>query len=170
MDLILGDDFEVLQSYFTNQRGYNSDYRKRQFNDPGRNIIHTVAQFLKDRSEENGYDTGEFILHFVQALRYDDNNHQIERFPSETLIDYAGDCSDTALLYASLMQEINISNILLQYKQGNHLAVGIWSNDRNGTYYPYIGRKYYYCETTGSGFAFGEAPEDTVAEEAVIIP
>jgi hypothetical protein len=43
----------------------------------------------------------------------------------------------------------------------NHLAVGVWGGaHETGTYVHVGGRRYFYCESTGTGFSFGEAPDE----------
>jgi len=51
-----------------------------------------------------------------------------------------------------------------------HIAVGIsGGDDYPGTYYNYDGKRYYYCETTNTGWTMGVIPTDFEDQTATII-
>jgi hypothetical protein len=55
------------------------------------------------------YDIVECAFHFVQAgidYAYDPAWYEYPKYPVETLVDEAGDCEDTAILYASLVRTL----------------------------------------------------------------
>ena len=52
----------------------------------------------------------------------------------------------------------------------DHVAVGVLgSEDLYGVSYNVNGNRYYYCETTGSGWEIGECPDEYKNETAKII-
>lgn len=52
-----------------------------------------------------------------------------------------------------------------------HMAVGVACGDlEDGYYYEYEGEKYYYVETTDSGWKIGEMPSELRNETAILIP
>lgn len=125
------------------------------------------------------YETAELAASFVQSLPYvlDDVStpyDEYPRYPIETLVDNGGDCEDTAILLASLLHGMGYSVVLLLYPETpgvpGHLAVGVSGGGRgSGTYYEYQGAKYYYLETTGSGWGIGDIPDDYAGRQARIL-
>lgn len=119
------------------------------------------------------YDTVDFILRFVQSLEYTYDNtttsmNEYWRFSVETLVDETGDCEDTSILFASIMEAIGYDAVLIN--PPGHLAVGILGSEGyQGSYYTYSGQRYYYCETTGEGWIMGQIPSEYLGQSATII-
>ena len=138
-------------------------------------VVVTAAEKLQSLALSQGYDyyeTANFVLSFVQSLRYTFDNvttpcNEYWRFPVETLVDETGDCEDTAILYASLMEVLGYDAVLVFLH--NHAAVGIAGNDYPGSYYTYQGTDYYYCETTSVGWTMGTIPPLYKDETASLI-
>jgi len=134
---------------------------------------------LADSRRFNTYNTANFILRFVQInVEYTlDNESQgcIEywKFPVETLVDKNGDCEDSAILYASIMDALGYDVVLLFYKledkNSGHLAVGIHLEGEHGVYVEDDGIKYFYCETTTSQFNIGQLPPEIKGKPKRII-
>ena len=135
--------------------------------------IQDVASKLKLFAEGENYsqvDTINFILRFVQknVIYASDNSTKgkVEywRYPVETLVDKKGDCEDSSVLFASIMDALGYDAALLFYALEDdigHLAVGIHIDGDHGEYVEdKDGKRYYYCETTNSVYRFGEIPPD----------
>lgn len=112
------------------------------------------------------------VVSFVQSMEYaldEDSKDLAEypRFPVETLVDGGGDCEDTGILMASLLDAMgyNVSLILLP----NHLAVGV-AVDATGVHWVHENVTYYYLETTAPGWGVGEVPPEHDPEEATLHP
>jgi hypothetical protein len=146
-------------------------------------VIVTLADELKDMARNNGYndvETINFILSFVQQnIHYWDDNvsknqEEYWRYPIETLVDEQGDCEDTSVLFASLIENIDYDAILLFYiidDDIGHLATGVSGITLSeGHSINYQDKSYYYCETTSVGFLLGEKPNDIPDEPEKIIP
>lgn len=124
--------------------------------------------------------TVEFAIAFVQSLEYvtDDISKglaEYPRYPLETLAEQQGDCEDTAILLASILQKMGFDAVLLAlfgFPPGSpgHMAVGVKGEDLPGAYYEHAGGRYYYVETTGTGWAIGEIPDEYRHWEARILP
>jgi hypothetical protein len=118
------------------------------------------------------YDSVNYILAFVQSLPYVYDNittgyNEYPRFPVETLVD-GGDCEDKSILLATILKIKGYDAVLISFP--NHMGVGVWGHETySGYYYVYNGRRYYYCETTSSGFV-GDLPSKYRNEKATIIP
>jgi hypothetical protein len=81
------------------------------------------------------------------------------RFPIETIVDNGGDCEDTAILFATIVQILGYGAVYLN--PTGHLAVGVLGGSGvHGTYWTYNNGSYFYCETTGDGFKIGEVPSE----------
>jgi len=142
-------------------------------------IDHLVEKIQKAAEQKgfNEYETVEFAAAFVQSLPYtvDSVNtpyDEYPRYPIETLIDNGGDCEDTSILLASLIDKMGYGVILIMLP--NHCAVGVKGGENiYGTYWEYQGAKYYYLETTGTRWRIGQLPEqykDTPASIRPMIP
>lgn len=53
---------------------------------------------------------------------------------------------------------------------GEHVAVGVKGKDLPGAYYEYEGARYYYVETTATGWSIGEIPDEYLRTKARIFP
>jgi len=125
-----------------------------------------ITKLLETAAGE-GYSEMEtigFAASFVQSLPYvtDDVStvyDEYARYPVETLVDNGGDCEDTSILLASLIDGMGYGVVLIN--PPNHVAVGVAGGEGvYGTYWSYNGKKYYYLETTGENWGVGEIPDE----------
>jgi len=120
------------------------------------------------------YQTVEFATAFVQNLPYTTDSatspfDEYPRYPIETLVDNGGDCEDTSILLASILNSMGYGVILIELP--GHCAVGVKGGDNvYGTYWEYAGEKYFYIETTNSGWAIGEIPDEYAEASADLYP
>jgi len=154
-------------------RGRDYDEYIAVANDNGN--AEALAGILDSTAEENGFESKpkkvEFVIDFVQNLPYvtDDvrsGYDEYPKFPTETLVDSDGDCEDTAILVASILQADPFNYDMILISPPEHMAAGIYSEEINGHYYELDGRDYYYIETTGSGWGIGDIPETYEGELA----
>ena len=111
-------------------------------------------------------ETVSFMATFVQSLPYTSDTvttgfDDYIRYPLQTLMDDGGDCEDTSILLAALLQEMGYGVVLLS--PPGHLAVGVLvaQEAAGGTAtVPYQGRHYAYTETTGDGWRIGQVPPE----------
>jgi len=135
--------------------------------------IESLALELKDCADNEGWSSFElvsFTLAFVQSLEYTSDSvttgyDEYPRYPIETLVDEGGDCEDTSVLFATLIQadpiDIDAVLLILPADSPEHMAAGVaGGSGTQGAYYEYDGRNYYYCETTGEGWMVGDIPND----------
>jgi hypothetical protein len=144
--------------------------------------IDSVVSKLQDAAKEQGYDsfqTISFAAAFVQSLEYTSDSvttgfDEYARYPIETLVDGGGDCEDTAILLASIIDSMGYGVVLIRYTadsgtDNGHLAVGVRGDESlYGTSFTYEGSKYYYVETTGTGWEIGQLPEEYKGREAYL--
>ncbi len=102
------------------------------------------------------------IISFVQSLPYTSDNvttpyDEYPRYPLETLVDNGGDCEDSSILTASLLESMNYELILIN--PPGHMAVGV-NVDAYGSYWTFEDEKYFYLETTAEGWEIGDIPDD----------
>jgi len=115
----------------------------------------------------------EFVIDFVQALPYvpDDVSTGYDDYPKyvlETVCELGGDCEDTAILLASLLEADGFGYDMVLIQPPSHMAVGIWNENPSGYYWEHEGRKYAYVETTGAGWGVGEIPSEYEGEQAYV--
>ena len=137
--------------------------------------LQMVAEKLQEASSQEGfesYDEVSFVLAFIQSLPYTSDSvtsghDEYPRFPLETLVDNGGDCEDTAILFATLTIIMGYGTVYINPPE--HYAVGILGEEGlPGYYFTYEDRRYYYCETTGDGWAIGDLPTEYQDVEATI--
>ncbi|MGB9929485.1 MAG: hypothetical protein ACPK85_13980 [Methanosarcina sp.] len=140
-------------------------------------LIKDIADTLYSLSKENGVDqckVPELCVSFAQSLNYTSDLEssgfdQYPRFPYETLYENGGDCEDTSILSAAILQEMGYDVVLLELPE--HMAVGINCNsEQKGKYFEYKDKKYYYLETTGRDWQIGELPEEYEGQPVKVIP
>ncbi|AEK19788.1 transglutaminase-like domain-containing protein [Methanococcus maripaludis] len=165
---------ENLYDYYKN-KPRSSGYEQYALSDYDRVYLKSMLNSFEEASEQEGYSKSqlvEFIVAFVQSLDYTSDKvttgyDEYPRYPLETLMDNGGDCEDTAILTAALLHELGFGVVLIELP--NHMAVGVSGDDSvYGTYYNYNGKKYFYVETTGTGWKIGEIPEEYEGKSATI--
>jgi len=114
-----------------------------------------------------------FVITFVQSLPYTTDSvtakaDEYPRYPVETLFDRGGDCEDTAILVAAILDRMG-HNVALLHLPG-HMAVGIALPGATGRYYDHNGVKYFYLETTGEGWRIGDMPAEYITANAFVYP
>jgi hypothetical protein len=160
-----------------------SNYAKYAMSSYDKPYLEKLAGDIKNFTEDQGFSNDQtvlFTIAFVQSLPYTSDKvttgyDEYPRYPVETLVDYGGDCEDTAILAAALVNELGYGVVLLKFEGtgGNpgHMAIGIKGSDNiQGTYYSNEGYRYYYLETTGSGWRIGQVPDEYKGTQAYIYP
>lgn len=129
-------------------------------------IVLNISNVLALQSSDLDLDEGEtvnFVLSFIQSIPYVEDQLSVDedeywRFPVETLYDKQGDCEDKSFLFGSIMEAMGYDSVILIFE--SHAAVGVACPGVSGNYYNYDGFKYYYCETTATGWSIGDIPEE----------
>jgi hypothetical protein len=134
-------------------------------------IMANFASALEDAAllrTDSEWERVRYAVCFVQHFKYsDDTGGEYPRYPLETLVDGTGDCEDTAILLAAILDAWGLDCVLIS--PPGHMAVGITVSGFEGTFYPYLGKRYYYIETTGKNWGIGEIPPQ-YAGQAKLIP
>lgn len=160
---------------------YNSYSAKERYDIPklveeGRETIGNLTrEFQRTFKQHRGWskqDRVDFVLSFVQSLPYtlDDvttGYDEFRRYAIETLIEGGGDCEDTTILVAAILRGLGESTALI-FTPG-HIALGV-SGNFTGASLTYNGTKYYYCETTGTGWPVGALPASVGKTVEGIVP
>lgn len=150
---------------------YGPDYVT--YND---SMIISLADSLEQLASSKGYNDfkkASLVLKFVQYIDYEFDNvtrgqNEFWRYPLETLFDLYGDCEDSSILFAALMEAMGYDAVLLLLP--GHCAVGLHCPMASGTCYDYDGKQYYYCETTNTGWSIGNLPPDYRGVTPEIVP
>lgn len=119
-----------------------------------------------------------FIISMIQQIRYVPDSvmgvRDYEKYPVETLFDGYGDCEDKAILGAALLKKLGFDVVLIFLEtpdhKRSHIALGVeMMGKSSGNYFQFLGKKYYYIETTYAGWHIGEIPEEWAGLPAVMI-
>lgn len=140
--------------------------------------ITSMVQRINEAAYNEGFSESEkvnFVISFVQNLPYTEDSETTDwdeypRYPMETLFDRGGDCEDTSILVATLLDRLGYEVCLIIPVDKNHCAVGVSIEGVYGLYYDYEGTKYYYLETTGEGWEIGDIPSEYEGVSAYIFP
>lgn len=146
--------------------------------DPGDDYIDALVEHLIELAAQKNYhdtQTLNFVVSFVQSLPYTVDSvttlaDEYPRYPIETLFDRGGDCEDTSILVAALLDRMGYDVALLHLKDAQHMAVGVAVPRVSGSYYEHAGKKYYYLETTGEGWMIGDMPLVITERSALVYP
>ena len=151
-----------------------SVYVTHPLDDP---YVDRLAEKIIKAAQDKDYDsfqTVELAASFVQSLPYTSDSvttpyDEYPRYPIETLYDNGGDCEDTSILLASIIDKMGYEVVLIEFP--DHLAVGVKGSDTmHGSYWEYQGNRYFYIETTGENWGIGELSEEYNNSSAYIHP
>jgi len=119
-----------------------------------------------------------FIASFVQSLPYASDivttpSDEYPRYPIETLFEKEGDCEDTSILTAALLNESGYEVSLIKFS--DHMGVGVHLRNidyvNKEFYSDSSGKRYLYLETTGENWPLGRAPSNyTDRKDAIVYP
>ena len=117
--------------------------------------IQTLFDFVANQIEYNGLAS----ISSVELMK---------RAP-ETLMTGEGDCSNKAILFASMLEQTEEDYLLVYF--GEHIAVAVEIGDfspDNGWSFDWDGKAWVVCETTAEGFVIGQSIlEDEFSIESV---
>ncbi|MFT4526744.1 MAG: hypothetical protein ACI9FU_000184 [Granulosicoccus sp.] len=131
------------------------------------NLVNGLIK-LATEADLNRWQMMEMTIAFVQSLPYThDKGYDHPKFPAETLVDGTGDCEDTSILLAAILEELGIEAVLLSPPK--HMGIGIACSDCHGRAYKSKGTNYFYVETTAKGWEIGAMPEDLMDKEVKLI-
>lgn len=151
------DNYWYIRSVYSRINHDHGLYYRFVLGDPFYQNIRSLASALRGLAQSYCMNEVDLALSFVQALPYQKMGHY-QRYAFETYFDGQGDCSDTSVLFAALLQALGYGAVFIKFE--DHLAVGVLCPpDMEGTYWVFNGRRYYYAETTGRGYQIGQCPE-----------
>jgi len=164
--------------------GHNANEAMAHFVTCDDSSIRSLATSLETSAQNHNYNRSEtidFVMSFVQQTIFyrEDNSskHKKEywRYPIETLVDEQGDCEDTSVLFASIIENMdNYEAVLLFYiieDDIGHLATGVSGLPNfKGDFVTYQQERFYYCETTSITYTVGKKPKDIPDVPEGIIP
>lgn len=169
-----------LDAYYTARYGRSDKYTRYVSDWYGQSIIEGLVSEFERIGTEYSLSEREIVdltMAFVQQLRYTPDTvetgfDQYTSYPVETLINRGGDCEDTTILLAAILREMGYGCVLIALwdTEPAHMGLGVkGASSIPGTYYEYRGDQYYFVETTGEGWQFGEMPEFSGSTQAEIM-
>lgn len=168
---------EVLSTYYANRtrtQNYGA-YVSDSYDD---SYIQSIVSEFESYGGENDLTDREIINHmmgFVQHLEYSTDEvstgyNEYPKYPTETLLDKGGDCEDTCILLASMLEQFGYGAVLLAFYDAQHMALGIaGGDDIQGSSVTHEGQQYYYVETTDTGWKIGQTPDQVQGHSPEVI-
>lgn len=141
-------------------------YSADRFDDSAITNIATTIEDFGDRNNLSARQTVDHAIAWVQSMQYTQDEpttgyNEYPKYPFETLVDRGGDCEDTCILLGAVLKAMGYDVVLLLLRDANHMALGVAGEDAvQGSYYIHEGTKFYYVDTTGSGWRVGEVPQN----------
>jgi len=152
-----------------------ADMVKESKSDPSiKSLVNQLSE-IADTKRYNDRQLADYVASFVQSMPYTvdydtKGRDEYPRYPVETLFERGGDCEDTSILIATLLDSLGINVVLLHLEGEHHIALGVDVPLSYGYYYEYIGTKYWFLETTAEGWRVGDIPTEMKNKMAYIYP
>lgn len=170
---------EVLYDFYKEKPRPDFNYSIYVTHPEDDSYLDMLVQKIEEAAVEKGFSEWETInlaVSFVQSLPYTTDSvttsyDEYPRYPIETLVDNGGDCEDTSILMAALLDAMGYGVVLfaLPSPDPEHVAVGLLGGEGiYGTYWEHNGGKYFYLETTGEGYEIGVLPSEYEGKSAYI--
>lgn len=143
------------------------------FSEYDRPVVREIASQLGEMASSK-LEQVKLAVSFVQSIpyAYDSISRGVEeyvRYPVETLVEGCGDCEDKVMLLSAILFEMNADFILLMLP--DHMALGLHCDDMEADRYLLLrDKKYYYIETTHSGWQLGQMPKEYYSAEIEAVP
>jgi hypothetical protein len=128
------------------------------------NNITALASLFREYQNQHQLDDAqlvELVMSFVQTIPY--------RLPTESpfgilppalvLTDGSGDCDSKSLLGAMVLEELGVDCAMLYSETLEHAALGV-AIPATGQWFSSNGKKYYYVESTATGWPIGKIPPE----------
>ena len=153
------------------------NYAQYALSDYDRDYLKGLICNFRDAGAAKNYSETDDVLNilaFVQSMPYAPDKlstgyDEYPRYPIEPLVDGGGDCEDTAILAAAILNEMGYGTVLIRLD--GHMALGVkCTGDFPGAYYVYKGARYYYLDTTCKGLGIGQEPAEYARSNATILP
>lgn len=126
---------------------------------PGDPVLQRFVERLLPAALPTREDSAQALLDFVTTDIHYTHHGDLEIFmrPSDVLLSGKADCSGKVILYASLLEQIDLPYLLV-YLEG-HIAVAVAGDfpEDNDMHFDHEGTRYTLAETTAEGFRIGES-------------
>ena len=133
----------------------------------GDDLLNVLVNKIKDATLTYNLkpsDIANLVGAFVQSLANSDKNiatpyDDYPCYPVETLFKRGGDCEDTSILAAALLQRLAFNEVVFAFSNPKHVALGVdVAVPLGANEWEYKGTQYVYLETLGGNWTVGNAP------------
>ena len=135
-------------------------------------VLQLASSFKNMTSGMTDLQRMNFLLAFTQYIEYQSDDvftgyEEYWKYPVETLYDQGGDCEDTSILFSAIAEAMGYNTSLLLFP--GHMAAGVdLASGTGNVYFPVDGYKFYYCETTATGYSVGVKPSNVPNTATVV--
>ncbi len=137
--------------------------------DQGYDLARALASAFEQRAEQremSEWQLVNMVVDFVQSLPYlPEAKGEYPKYPVETIVENGGDCEDTSILLAAILDELSVNCVLLS--PPGHMAVGVAATGLAAKRYIFNGQSYYFVETTGKNWEIGAIPKSYMGNAKV---
>jgi len=143
--------------------------------DPTIKALVNQLREIADTKRYNDRQLADYVASFVQSMPYTvdyetKGRDEYPRYPVETLFERGGDCEDTSVLIACLLDSLGIEVILLYFEDAQHIAVGVDVPLQYGYYFEFGDTNFWFLETTAEGWRIGDIPPEFQRVKAIPYP
>jgi hypothetical protein len=121
--------------------------------------VKPIARRFRSHASQSGMNSlqaAEMVISFVQDIRYD--NPKREPFgllpPALVMSESRGDCDSKALLALMILEDLNVSSLLISSEAHRHTMLGV-ALPASGRSFEHRGRRYAFVECTAKGAPIG---------------
>ena len=146
--------------------------RDKQFVTYNDKYVLQLASIIKNMTSGfTDYQRMDFLLSFTQYIEYQSDDvftgyEEYWKYPVETLYDQGGDCEDTSILFSAIAEAMGYNTSLLLFP--GHMAAGVDLDGNYGSCFETGGYRFFYCETTATGYHVGDRPSN-VSNSATVV-
>ena len=150
-----------------------------------RTFIRPLVEAVVSEAERMGESPIALMLSLIQGIPYRCGPYQL--WPTEVLLNMHGDCSDTSVALAALVEQFQATRVgelgvapfwvyvIDNVDRHMALAVRVGKRDAPGDgartrFRTVKGTRYYYAESTGTSWSIGERPDSLAEGARVLVP
>ncbi len=124
-----------------------------------------------DSEQEDAHiSTARMLISFVQSLDFAASTEKVRaNYAFETLYAQCGDDEDLSVLMAVLLKAYGSDVVIFRFEGRTAVGIALETEEIEGLFYEYGGKKYYYIDSVAGSYDIGMAPDGISAQTPEII-